>query len=36
MKFFAKNFNEAVTLLKNKNFDIILTDLRMAGKVVCL
>ncbi|MDR3144414.1 MAG: sigma-54 dependent transcriptional regulator [Puniceicoccales bacterium] len=30
--FFAKNFNEAVVLMKNEKFDIILTDLRMAGK----
>ncbi|MDR1890876.1 MAG: sigma-54 dependent transcriptional regulator [Puniceicoccales bacterium] len=30
--FFATNFNEAVNLMKNEKFDIILTDLRMAGK----
>jgi DNA-binding NtrC family response regulator len=30
--FFAKNFSEAVALMKNERFDIILTDLRMAGK----
>ncbi|MDR1413435.1 MAG: sigma-54 dependent transcriptional regulator [Puniceicoccales bacterium] len=30
--FFAKNFDEAVSLMKNEKFDIILTDLRMAGK----
>jgi DNA-binding NtrC family response regulator len=30
--FFAKNFDDAVTLMKNTKFDIILTDLRMAGK----
>ena len=30
--FFAKNFDEALSLMKNEKFDIILTDLRMAGK----
>ncbi|MDR2778749.1 MAG: sigma-54 dependent transcriptional regulator [Puniceicoccales bacterium] len=30
--FFATSFNEAVNLMKNEKFDIILTDLRMAGK----
>jgi DNA-binding NtrC family response regulator len=30
--FFAKSFNEAVASMKSEKFDIILTDLRMAGK----
>ncbi|MDR1413644.1 MAG: sigma-54 dependent transcriptional regulator [Puniceicoccales bacterium] len=30
--FFAKNFDEAASLMKREKFDIILTDLRMAGK----
>ncbi|MDR2737875.1 MAG: response regulator, partial [Puniceicoccales bacterium] len=30
--FFAKSFNEAVVLMKSEKFDIVLTDLRMAGK----
>ena len=30
--FLAKNFDDAVTLMKNGRFDIVLTDLRMSGK----
>jgi DNA-binding NtrC family response regulator len=30
--FFATNFNEAISLMKNEKFDIILTDLLMAVK----
>ncbi|MDR1433325.1 MAG: sigma-54 dependent transcriptional regulator [Puniceicoccales bacterium] len=30
--FLAKNFGEALSLMGNEKFDIILTDLRMAGK----
>ena len=30
--YLARNYEEAVTLLKRERFDIVLTDLRMAGK----
>lgn len=30
--FLAKNFDDAVTIMKNSKFDIVLTDLRMSGK----
>jgi DNA-binding NtrC family response regulator len=30
--FVAENFSEAAALMKNESFDVVLTDLRMAGK----